>query len=1164
MHCISKEKTIAQRSLSRHLLVQCFIASLILGPATGTPRTALRSQANHQSPSTNSEAATRKAGARNLLFQCFIVYQCFIVSLILGSADGTPRTALRSQTNPQPPAINSEAAATKAGAQRGFAELETDKMSKFGATRKVSDWGRLRQVSYTPSVPQNPLAGLGLIAEGQALMARQTRQNFTDAIAKFKAGFALCQKNDNKGGMGAARLWEGIAYDSLGKPREALSAFLDAARYLEEGGVGFMNPMLLAMTGATYASLGETDKALDLLNRMLPLVKQANIPQFTAYVLKGLGDVNLQIGQKSKGIEYLTEALLIYQQTGDWLHEVQVLPLISALRSSLGQPTEALKIAHEAVERSREKGAPDWEAYSYFAVGAAYASMGNLEEAAAAYNRSLQLLQGQDDLSGEATALNNLGLIYVTRGRFDLALDYFERAKKLAESSGELKLAAYAANNIGVIYARRGHPLTAFRSFKEALDFAVSRKDKRLEATVLSSLADTYFIINSPNYSLSLLKEAAAAFSAIEDRGHEAEALINVAYGYTALGRFQEALDVLRPLLVSPGIAEDPARQGYVLRGLGYIYSYMGEREKALKHFEEALAKLELAGDDNGKDDLYAAWGMASVANGDYQKAEELYTKGLDLAETAGIRQSQPFFLTGLGYLREKQGNLARAEGLYDQGIAVSESMRSSAHLEELKTVVGMLAVEVFSPAILLKFKLGKWAEAFELAERARARTFLDQMNTAHLDLRKGADPALAGQEQSLRFDMRALEEKLRKERRENPRSEAGALMAASLKEKEETYNTVLIRLKASNPDYAELQSYFPRPLNEIQRLLGPQTTLISYYVAADKTLAFVVGSDSLQAIEIPVKEVDLRAAINWFRDFASLRDPQPEGLKQLHGWLIAPIRQYIKTAQVIIVPHGLLHYVPFAALTDGHGYFGDERAITYLPSASILPALRRRIQRAGQRVLIIAQSLAPGLSALRYADEEARSVARLYGAHPLLTGRATRAEFLKRASRYNMLHIAAHAELNATSPLFSRILLSPGNDDSGAIEVREIYGMDLTRTNLVALSACETQLGAQSKGDDIVGLNRAFIYAGASSVIASLWTVDDEGTSLLMKVFYGHLKRGMSKAAALQAAQAATRKKYPHPYYWAAFVLTGDPGKDSGRGLTNARAFAHGPRRFR
>jgi CHAT domain-containing protein/Flp pilus assembly protein TadD len=1111
MNFISKEKNIAMPSPWRKLLFQCFIVSLIPGSATGTPRTGLSFETNPPPPAANREAAATRTAARNLVFQSFMV------------GPGSP-------------------------------EFESEK-SMSGATGKTGYLGSLRRFISVTSLPQNPIEGLNVISEGQRLMGQQTRQGFLAALVKFKEGFELCKKNGNKGGMGAARLWEGIAYDSLAKPREALVALLDAARYLDEGGFGFLNPMLIAVTGATYASLGETDKALDLLNSVLPSIKKANIPQFTAYALKGLGDANLQIGRKSKGIEYLTEALNIYQQTGDWLHEIQVLPLISALRSSLGQSTEALETARAAVSRAKEKGALDWEAYSYFAVGAAYASIGNLDEAVASYNRSLQLLQGQDDRSGEATAFNNLGLIYVARGRFDLALDYFERAKKLAESSGELKLAAYAANNIGVIYARRGHPLTAFRFFKEALDFAVSHKDKRLEATVLSSLADTYFIVNSPNYSMRLLKESAAAFSAIEDRGHEAEALINVAYGYTALGRYQEALDILRPLLVSPGIAEDPARQGYVLRGLGYIYGYMGEREKALKNYQEAFAKLDLAGDDNGKEDLYAAWGNAAVANGDYQKAQELYTKGLDLAQKAGIRQSQPFFLTGLGYLNEKTGNLAEAEALYDQGIAVSESLRSSAHMEELKTMVGALSAEVFSPAILLKFKLGKGAAAFDLAERARARTFLDQMNNAHLDIGNEADPALVDKEQSLRFDMRSLEEKLTKERRENPRSEAAALIAASLKEKEETYHTVLIRLKASNPKYAELQSYLPMPLTDIQRSLGPQTTLVSYFVTADKTLAFVVDSDSFHAVDIHVKQTDLLAAIEWFRGFASLRDPQPKSMTQLHAWLVAPIRQYIKTADVVIVPHGILHYVPFAALTDGKRYFGDDHAICFLPSSSVLQSIRHRVGSDGRRVLAVSQSRAEGQPVLVHADKEAENVARLYNTNPLGTGRATKVEFMKRAPACNIVHIAAHAELNTNSPLFSRILLSPDGSDSGVIEVREVYPMDLARTDLVVLSSCQTQLGRQSKGDDIVGLNRAFLYAGASSVIASLWTVDDEATSFLMNAFYGRLKRGMSKAAALQAAQIATRKKYPHPYYWAAFVLSGDPGKVIGRRLANSKA---------
>jgi CHAT domain-containing protein/Tfp pilus assembly protein PilF len=1005
------------------------------------------------------------------------------------------------------------------------------------------------------SLPQNPLEGLGLIAEGQALMQQQTTEGHIAALAKFKEATALCQKNNNKMVMGAARFWEGIAYDSLGKPPDALSAFLDAARSLEESGLGFMNPMLFAVTGATYASLGETDKALDYLNRAVPLLKQVNVPQFAAYALKGLGEVNVHLGQKRKALEYLTEALQLYGQTKDWLHEVQILPLISALKSSLGQSTEALQTARAAVDRAKEHDAPDWEAYGYFAVGAAYASVGNLDAATTAYDRSLQLLQGRHDYTGEATALNNLGLIYFARANFTRALDYFERAMKVSESSNDTGIAAYAMNNIGALYARQGDPLTAFRFFEKALDFAGRHNDKRLKAAVLSSMADANFLMENREYVLKLLKETAATFREIEEPVHESEALISLADAYGAMGRYQEALDVLHPVLDSRHLAGDSGREGYVLREMGYMYTNMGDRSSALKSYAAALSKLEAAGDEGGQVDLYAALGSVSAADGDYQKADELYRKGLALARTGGLRQSEMLILAGLGFVLGKQGNLAQAEAFYDQEIAVSESLRLSARIEELKTGVGNISAALLTPAILLKFKLGKWAEAFDLAERARARAFLDQMNSAPVDSRKGADPALIDQEQSLRFDMRSLEEKLRKEARDNPRSEAAAIMATSLKEKEEAYAALLIRLKASNPEYAELQSYSPRPLNEIQRLLGTETTLVSYYVTAYKTLAFVVGSNSFQVVEIPVKEADLRAAINWFGDFASLRDPQPQTLKQLHAWLIAPIRQFIKSAQVVIVPHGPLHYVPFAALTDGHKYFGDECAISYLPGASMLPILRRRIQHGGQRVLAMAQSQASGLSALRYADEEARRVAKLYHTKPLQTGRATRAAFLKQAPAYNVVHIAAHAELNTNSPLFSRILLAPDRDDNGAIEVREIYGMDLARTPLVVLSACQTQLGAQSRGDDIVGLNRAFIYAGASAVVASLWTVDDEATSLLMKAFYGHLKLGMSNAAALQAAQAKTRKRYPHPYYWAAFVLSGDPGRNSGRRLANSRA---------
>ncbi|MBI3654280.1 MAG: CHAT domain-containing protein [Acidobacteria bacterium] len=1002
------------------------------------------------------------------------------------------------------------------------------------------------QAKEPPAEPPmtNPLETMKLALEGNQLGASLTTAGVAAAIKKYQAAFAVFKNQNFKPGMAACLFASGSAYYFLGQYREALNDLLAASEYSKESGLdGLLRPLLEASTGATYVGLGDTSKALETLNRALPMMRRLNHVPLLALTLKGLGDVHVQIGQKRKGIEYLSEAVHFYQQSGDWLQEVQVLALISALQSALGQTTEAMQSARAAVRRAKEKGAKDWEGYGYFTVGAAYAAVGNLTEAVAAYTHSLELLNGQHDATGEATAFNNLGLIFVARGEFDRALDYFERALKLATSGDDAKLRAYALNNIGTIFYRRSEPLLALRYFEEALGIARRLNDKRLQAAISASMADAYFLINSREYALKLLQESAATFREIEEPAHEAEALISLADGYAALQRYQEALDVLVPVLASRRLAQDPARQGYVLREMGYIYSNMGDRDQALKHYMAALSSLQAAGDVGGQVELFLAWGAAAVAKGEYQQAEERFSQGLRLARTAGLRQNESQSLALLGYLNEKQGKLAQAEAFYDQQVAVSEALLASARIEELKTEIGSTSATMLSRAILLKFKLGKGTEAFALAEQTRARTFVDQMNSAHLDIRKGADPGLAEQEQALRFDMRALEEKLRNEQRHNPASEAGRMMAASLKEKEQAYAALLIRLKASNPRYAQLQSYAPVPLPEIQQQLGAQTTLISYFVTAEKSLAFIIRKDSFQAVELPVKEADLRAAILWFRTFANLREVEPESLKQLHAWLIAPIRQYVNTTAVIIAPHGILHYVPFAALGEGRENFGEQHTISYLPSAGLLPFIQRSLRPGRYRVLAAAQAQADGLPRLRYADAEAHSVAALYHTQPLTSGRATKAEFFKRASAHNLLHLAAHAELNPTNPLFSRIRLASTQDDNGALEVREIYGLDLTGTNLVVLSACDTQLGAQSQGDDIVGLNRAFIYAGASSVIASLWTVDDQATSFFMQAFYGQLKRGLNKAAALQAAQNATRKKYPHPYYWAAFVLTGDPG---------------------
>src|SRR5262245_31862879 len=177
------------------------------------------------------------------------------------------------------------------------------------------------------------------------------------------------------------------------------------------------------------------------------------------------------------------------------------------------------------------------------------------------------------------------------------------------------------------------------------------------------------------------------------------------------------------------------------------------------------------------------------------------------------------------------------------------------------------------------------------------------------------------------------------------------------------------------------------------------------------------------------------------------------------------------------------------------------------------------------------------------------------YGANARIGDAATASAFRASAGDYDILHLVSHYRPNTITPIFSSLILAPGEGASGSLELHEVYGMELKKADLVVLSVCQSNSGAHSRGDDITGLSRAFLYAGAPTVISSLWNVDDQATSELMTSFYKRLQEGMSKAAALRAAQAETRAKpeYSHPYYWAGFVLTGRPGTTSSPNASRA-----------
>jgi CHAT domain-containing protein len=262
---------------------------------------------------------------------------------------------------------------------------------------------------------------------------------------------------------------------------------------------------------------------------------------------------------------------------------------------------------------------------------------------------------------------------------------------------------------------------------------------------------------------------------------------------------------------------------------------------------------------------------------------------------------------------------------------------------------------------------------------------------------------------------------------------------------------------------------------------------------------------------------------------------------RKLYKRLFQPLESALNKRNLIIVSHGTLHYLPVNALHDGGGYLIDRYSIRMMPSASAMKYLQeRKADKSGGILIFGNPDLGDPKYDLEYAQKEATEVAKIRPKSKVFLRKEATEGMLRQYSKdYSYLHFATHGQFNPEAPLQSALLLAPNPQYNGILTVDKLYSLNLN-ADLVTLSACETGLSKIANGDDLVGLTRGFLYAGSSSIVASLWKVDDLATSHLMMRFYMELDK-TNKGDALRTAQLEMKKKYPHPYYWASFQLTGN-----------------------
>ncbi len=480
------------------------------------------------------------------------------------------------------------------------------------------------------------------------------------------------------------------------------------------------------------------------------------------------------------------------------------------------------------------------------------------------------------------------------------------------------------------------------------------------------------------------------------------------------------------------------------------------------------------------------------------------------------------------GRIAEKQNDVAAAVSHYSRAVGVIEQQRSTINTEANK--IGFVGDKqaVYARLIAVLLEQDRTVEAFDYVERSKSRALVDML-ASKKDF-AGEDPVQA-KVVLAQLDAAEL----------NARVQDGSAAAREDMAGMRSLQVARLALQSAAPELATLVTVMSVPSAELRSLVGADETLIEYYYQGKDLYAFILErgrllATHLDATELAAQVQDLRQAID------ATESPAWQKLaRSLYLRLWQPLEKLVTTKNVIIVPHGALHYLPFSALQDGEGnYLLDRYSLRFLPSASVLKYLGPVAHQKTTQLLALGNpDLGDSRLDLPFAEGEARLVASLYPtSRVLLRKDASESNFKKAGGIFSRIHFAGHGKFQADEPLKSGLYLAKDADNDGVLTVGELYSMRLD-ADLVTLSACETGLGKIANGDDVVGLVRGFLYAGSRSVVASLWSVDDNATATLMHAFYGNLA-SMNKREALRQAQTKTRREFPHPFFWAAFQLTG------------------------